>query len=96
MLSSSTHIVRTSTGGRLTAEEIARRRVVRAEENLALAEQVEELAETNIRRHGGPGYCSDQLVGRLMRAHERVFVAEIEKWRCEQQLAALNRNGGLL
>jgi hypothetical protein len=74
---------------------MARRRLMHAEDALADAERVEELAETNVHRRGGPCCASTSSVARLVRAHERTFIAGLEKWRCEHALAeAINQDGG--
>lgn len=92
----STHIVGTNqTAGQRGPVENAERRLTRARAQLAAAESIEEFAEVNVQRHGGPGGGSPALVGRWIRTHERVFVCQLEVQRCERVLAdAHNQNGG--
>jgi hypothetical protein len=95
----STHIVRINqTAATLSGVEIARRRLARALEARQIADRAEEAAETSVLRHGGPGYCSDAVIGNLMRAHARVFVCGVEVSRWERRLTEAmidqHTNGG--
>lgn len=94
-----THIVSTSrTVTALDPVELAGRRLGHAVEAQTLADKVVELAETNIARHGGPAYCSPALIGRLMRAHERALVCDLEVRKSNQHavaaMVAAHTNGG--
>lgn len=77
---------------------VAERRLGHAVEAQGLADKVVELAETNIARHGGPAYCSPTLIGRLMRAHERALVCDLEVRKSNQYavaaMIAAHTNGG--
>jgi hypothetical protein len=92
------HIVSTSRTTALDPVRTAERRLGHAIEAQALADGVVELAETNIARHGGPAYCSPALIGRLMRAHERALVCDLEvrKWNqhAVAAMVAAHTNGG--
>jgi EAL domain-containing protein (putative c-di-GMP-specific phosphodiesterase class I) len=82
----------------LTALQTAERRLARALEARGIAEAVEQSAETNIVRHGGPDKASAYLISRWMRSHERVFICDVEvrRWntRLEAAMVAEHTNGG--
>lgn len=93
------HIVSTPrTALALDPVRVAERRLGHAVTAQALADKVVELAETNIARHGGPAYCSPALIGRLMRAHERALVCDLEVRKSNQHavaaMVAAHTNGG--
>jgi hypothetical protein len=70
-----------------SALETARLRLIRAIDQHAHAERVEEAADTNVRRHGGPGRCSAAMMQRLVRAHLHTFTAGLDVKRFEGLLA---------
>jgi hypothetical protein len=82
----------------LSVLQTAQRRLARALEARGIAEAVEQSAETNIVRHGGPDKASVALVARWVRSHERVFICDVEvrrsNTRLEAAMVAEHTNGG--